>query len=64
MGREGFGAHLFDKSLIALPLILLLRHGFTNKFSNPAFSLLISLMGLYLKIWIVPFSEKYLLIMG
>ena len=64
MGREGFGAHLSDKSLMALPLILLLRQGLMSKFSHLAFHHLISLIGLSHKIGILPFSEGLLLITG
>jgi hypothetical protein len=49
---------------MALSVILLLRQRITSYFSNPAFSLLISLMGFSLKIWIPPFFKEDLLIMG
>jgi hypothetical protein len=58
------GAHLFNKSLMALPLIPLLRQGITSKFSNPTIPHLISPMDLSLKIRILPFSELPLLITG
>lgn len=64
MGKEGFGAHLSDKSLIALLTILLLRQGVISKFSYLAFHHLISPIGSSLKIGILLFSEEHLLIMG
>jgi hypothetical protein len=41
----------------------LLGLGPMSKFSNPAFHHLIGLMDLFLKIGIIPYSEKHLLIM-
>jgi hypothetical protein len=40
-----------------------LRQGIMSKFSNLAFGHLISLMGLFFKIGVLPFFEKHLLIM-
>lgn len=64
MDTGGLGTHLFDKSLMAFPLILLLRQWVTSMFSNPTFCYLISLIGLSYKIGILPFSEALLLITG
>ena len=47
---------------MAPSLILLLRQGLMSKFSDPAFRHLISSMGLYLKIGVLPFFEKPLVI--
>jgi len=64
MGRQGFGAHLLDKPLMALSLIPVLRQGITSKFCNPTFSPSISTKDLFLKIGIIPFFESPALIMG
>jgi hypothetical protein len=47
---------------MTLYLILSFRQGLPSKFTNPAFDHLISLMGLFLKIRILLFSEEPLLI--
>ena len=52
-----FGAHLLDKSLMALPPIPLLRQGITRKISNPTIRHLISQTDLSLKIKILLFLE-------